>query len=340
MKKDILVLCDEETEYAWHMTDYIREKGELPFEIHTYTEVEKLLMYGQGKEIEMLVVAESSYTYEVSELMVGQTLILGESGEQKWNQIPYIDKYQQAEQIYKQIMEQYLEKMKSAGGREDKRESAKIIGLYSPIRRCLQTSFALTLGQMLAWQHKTLYLSFEYYAGWSNFLKQEGYADLSDLLGLLEEPKEKFCYRLKILERKVGGLFYIAPVYSPQNLLLVNIFQWRLLLERIMQEGGYEYIILDLSEGIQGIFEILRMCDYVYTLTRSDGMAQGKIDQYEQLLRMYEYEDVLHKTKKQLLPVFQNLPLQIEQYTKSELADYIKTVIYQDLQGGNCEGVY
>ena len=37
--------------------------------------------------------------------------------------------------------------------------------LYSPVHRCLQSSFALTLGQLLSEKHPTLYLNFEHYIG-------------------------------------------------------------------------------------------------------------------------------------------------------------------------------
>lgn len=50
------------------------------------------------------------------------------------------------------------------------------------MRRCLQTSFALTLGQELAKIRKTLYLSFEHYAGWNQLLDKGVRGDLAALL--------------------------------------------------------------------------------------------------------------------------------------------------------------
>lgn len=115
-------------------------------------------------------------------------------------------------------------------------------------------------------------------------------------------------------------------------------------------------MILDLSEGLQGIFELLRMCSRIYTILCEDGPARSKVEQYEQLLRMHEFEDILEKTRKQKLPVFQDsgihgtaephgaddmhrppmireAPYRPDQFTKGELAAYVRKIIEEDLTG-------
>ena len=87
--------------------------------------------------------------------------------------------------------------------------------------------------------------------------------------------------------------------------------------------GKYEYVILDLSESIQGLLDVLQMCIKVFTLTREDKMSQCKLDQYEQLLSLCEKEEVKGKTRKLNLPYFQRLPAEMVQYTRVELADYV-----------------
>ena len=39
--------------------------------------------------------------------------------------------------------------------------AGSIIGIYSPVNRCLKTSFALTMGQLMARDRKTLYVNLE-----------------------------------------------------------------------------------------------------------------------------------------------------------------------------------
>ena len=59
---------------------------------------------------------------------------------------------------------------------------ARILGIYSPIGRCLKTSLALTLGQQLARDGKVLYLGLDAFAGFSRLIGNSCKNDLSDVL--------------------------------------------------------------------------------------------------------------------------------------------------------------
>lgn len=111
---------------------------------------------------------------------------------------------------------------------------------------------------------------------------------------------------------------------SGQNLLTVTAGEWMQLMRKITELGEYEYVILDLSESMQGVFDILRSCKKVYTLTTEDPVAQRKLLQYEQILELYEYEDVLKKTCKCTPPKLHRLPEELEQYTRGELAGFVR----------------
>ena len=126
----------------------------------------------------------------------------------------------------------------------------------------------------------------------------------------------------------------MPPVKSGQNLITVTPQEWLGLLERIEELEEYEYVVLDLGESMQGLFEILRMCRHVYTLTREDRIARGKLLQYEQVLALYEYGDVLGKTKRLSLSHIQKLPEELEQLTKGDLADLVKGLLGDLEEGG------
>lgn len=329
--KKILALCDQEVLYVKQMMEFLQGREELPFTVYAYTEPETLVEFAKSKEIDMLVVSESSYTSEVEELSVRQTILLNESGKVKWENIRNVDKYQQAKKVYQDIMDCYLEQDQTVETSLLADVETKLIGFYSPVGRCLQTSFALTLGQMLARQYRTLYISFEQYAGWNGLLSREEGADLSDLLCFAEEGGERFRYRLRLTEQKLGGLFYIPPAFEGQNLVYVTAAHWAMLLDRIAAEGGYDFVLMDLGEGIQGVYELLRRCNRIFTIEKEDGMAAGKILQYEQLLQMQNFEDVLEKTSRQKFPLFCRMPVQIEQFTKGDLAEYVRRIMREEL---------
>lgn len=327
MNGKILALCDTEEEYAQHLTEFLEGHREMPWEIHTYTEVAGLVEFAARESVELLVVAENAYTEDVRRLNTASTILLNESGVRKWNAVRNVNKYQQAENIYREILDVYMDVAGIQLPKLAVDNNVRFIGMYSPVRRCLQTSFALTLGQMLAQKHSTLYLNFEHYAGITDLLPDLQTRDLADLVFFLTSDKDKFLLRMQTMLQKKGDLDYIPPVRAGQNLLTITPGEWMNLLQRIVELGQYEYVILDLSENIQGLFDLLRMCFKVFTLTKDDVLACSKINQYEQVLALYEYEDVLDKTCKCSLPLFRRLPDQIEQLTRGELADYVRGVI-------------
>lgn len=332
-RNPVLVLCDREEEYAQLMTEFMRNRRELPWSVHTYTDVEKLLQEEKDCPIDVMVVSERTYQEKLARLNPLRTVILSEGGLQRWDEFINVDKYQQAQQVLQSILEVYLEIADIAFPRIQGHGNTCFIGIYSPVRRCLQTTFALTAGQMLAEKYRVLYLNFEHYAGISELAAETGARDLADLLYFLMAEQDKFLLRLQTIIQHRGSLDYIPPMKSGQNLILVTSQEWMRLLGRLEESGEYDYVIMDLSESMQGLFDILRSCVKVFTLTKEDRIAQGKLAEYEYLLAAYSYDDVLQKTCKCALPKVRRIPEEPEQYTRGELADYVRSVL-REITGG------
>lgn len=329
MERKILALCDPEEDYAGQLAAYLQGHKEFPWEVQVYTGASQLPDDKEAQRIDLLVVAESAYMPQLP-VDDSSTVLLNESGMVKWTSLKNVDKYQPAENVLKELLGIYMEREETFFPRLETGVQTRLVGMYSPVRRCLQTSFALTYGQLLAQKHRTLYLNFEHYAGIPELLPDEKGRDLSTLLYYMKADREKFVLRMKLLAQKKGQLDYIAPAYMGQNLIYITAQEWQQLLWRISESGEYEYIILDLSENMQGLLEILRRCHRVYMLIREDPVARCKIDQYEQILSLYEYDDVKEKTRKYRLPLFHQLPDQIEQYTRGDLAEYVRELIDEE----------
>ena len=284
-------------------------------------------------EATVLLVSQPLYERYGGEWEAGRRIILSEGrdgppGEQ------WIDKYQSVEAVVRKVLELasdagLLPPAARAGGRE----GMKLIGVYSPVGRCLQTTFSFTLGQLLARKHRVLYLNFECFSGFGKMLRKEFQADLSDLIYFLHNRDGRFPYRLESMTQKLNGLDYIPPAFSCLDLQRVEKEGWLALLDELGQSGLYEYVILDLSEVINGLFDILRLCSRVYTIVRDDGFAAAKQEQYEALLTCLDHEDILENTKKCRLPLFRQLPQGLEGLTRGELADLVRGLIEEDLKG-------
>ena len=338
MNKRILAICDTEADYAYRMMEVLKARKDLNFDIHVFTSIETLLSFGTLDEIECLLITESTYLEEIRKLSIPHVFILNESGmesgeflSREENHFYNINKYQSADHIVNEMMAYYVDlnvmlPRKLAGNR-----SAKIIGVYSPVKRCLQTTFSLTLGQILAKQSKSLYLNYESFSGFNKIAGRKFRADMTDMMYLFECVREKFIYKLNTITEKVNGLDFIAPATVYPDLMNIPGKQWTELLKELREQGDYEYIILDLSDYVDGLLHILNECDWIYTITRGDFYATAKMEQYEQLLNERNFLDVISKTQKLSLPIFKSIPLKHDEMTYSELAAYIREKLLDDL---------
>lgn len=335
MDKRILAILDGEENYAYRFMDFIGAKEDVPFEIHVFTKQDKFYLFAEREEIECLLISENAYQKEVEDLKIPHIIILSETGGVLNKAFHHISKYQSSEMILREIMSYYKETddltekvIRTSGGK------MKIIGVYTPVGRCLQTTFSLTLGQMLAKEHKTLYLNFETYSGFGRMLGREFKGDLSDLAYYYSCAKDKLFYQLKSLIETVGGLDFVPPAEVYHTLAGIRGNDWIELFREIERISEYEYLVLDLSDCLIDLWEVLKNCDVIYTITRDDPLAKAKTKQYEAALESMKYGEITSKTRKWNLPIFKKLPYQFGELTYGELAGYIRKEVFPDLFKG------
>lgn len=337
MKQKIFAICDMEEAYALRMAEYVLEKIRLPYALHLFTRVNELEKLMEQEEIEILLIAESALELLCAEYVrqqVAQMFILQEN-DLRENKFPasYISKFQSPEKIISAIIEQSdgIVDWRSIGTQTE--TEVKLIGIYSPVKRCMQTSFALTMGQMLAREHRALYFNLESYSGFGQMLGREFLADVTDVMYYFRCDKDKLALHLPAIIQNINGLDYIPPMQSQTELWETDGRQWLELCKSIAEIGQYEYIILDLDDGMSGLFDLLKECYRIYTITREDSFAAAKLNQYEQILKFYELEEIADKTVKCRLPIFKEVSVNLELMTHGELAGYVKAIIREDLYG-------
>jgi len=326
IEEPVLVLFDSEEEYAYLMSDYLRAQKGVPWKIRMYTRREELIEHEKDNHISLMVVAESSYIDSIKEINSDKVVILNESGYVS-DDFANINKYQAAEMVFHSLLELYIEIASDKRQALPSNKTTKFIGVYSPIKRSLQTTFALGMSELLSDVARTLYISFEHYTGVADIMPGDKETDLADLVYFLSSDSEKFKLHFQSIVKQRESLNYIPPMKSGQNLLTVTAAEWVNLLRRINETGLFDVVVMDLTDSMQGLFEILRECNYIYTIMKDDRYAQVKMMQYEHLLQLYEYKDVLDKTIRMTMPRFQYVPDVLEQFTRGDFSDYLRKMI-------------
>ena len=334
-----IAICDSDLSYAGRLMEYLRGEETFPCEIVLYTGADRLLEDPEAKEAVLVVISQSQYTSEVSEAGFENLLLLNETD--VWMDKPEnISKYQSIANIALCIRTKCSDCGIPAVTTLRHGRPMVRIGIYTPVTRCLQTTFSLTLGQILAQRHRVLYMNFEAFSGLEKMLSREFRGSVSDLIYYNECAREKLAGQLEMMTEEAGGLHFLPPMKSFIELRSIRKEQWSSLLRTIEKVTEYEYLIMDLTEHTDGLLDLLRTCDAVYTIVRDDTFSRARYFQYEDLLRRMNYEDVRMHTQYWKLPVFREIPARLEDLTRGDLAAYIREQLMraEDAQAGGGPG--
>lgn len=324
MQKPVLALCDSDREYVQQLGQYLRKQSNL-WEIRTYFGIPEFQK--DVEKIAFLAVSESIYDEKRITFPSEKTIVLCESGLMQWENISYVDKYQSADDICRELIRFHIEHIaKVPIAAIGPLRNTRFLGFYSPIHRCGQTTLAIGVGQYLSRTHPTLYLNFESCAGFGELLPDYRCKDLADVIYFLRTDPGKFTLRMKTLVQKMGELSFFPPVRAGKNLLEITADDWMQLFAQIETAGEYEYVVLDLGEGIHGLEEVLRLCARVYTPVSRDGRGREKRNLYEMVLQKSGGEDILRKTLWLDIPRM-HPPDSFQKLLNAEMTAYVREIL-------------
>lgn len=332
---DLLAVLSPNQKYVKKLTGFMEKQGTIPFSIQGFDSRVRLHTFMQEHKLSVLLLDEKWKDEDFSGMTALTILLVEEKACEKvmysQREFPSIFKFQSGEQICKKILDicaqMPSDKLFQTTGRKS---GCQIVGIYSPIKRSLQTSFAFIYSRLKAANKKTLYLNFEVFSGFSVWFQKEYHRDLMDLMYYLKDDPERFLLKMAAMTEEFGNVKYIPPAYSYEDFMQISADQWIKFIHTIATESDYEVLVLDLDDQMQGLFSILSMCDSVYTMTKADGLAMAKVATYEEMLRLGGREDVLRKTIKCQLPIFRDLPQEVNELSYSSLADYLKNKLGED----------
>lgn len=331
MKKRKLLICDEDETYAHKLYEYIGARGSDFYESELITSWEKLLESLSYSVPDVLLVSGTFKDRELPVQGVEHVYYLTEDKDELSDK-PAIFKYSPANIILNELTGLYtVTEAASFGNGKD----TKIIGVYTPVKRSFQTSFAITLGQILARDKKTLYLNFESFSGFDILTGKAIKTDLMDVLYLSECNRDSFAYRIGSLTDKFGKLEYIPPTRVYTAFAEISASQWQSLINLISEQTDYEILILDLSEQVIGLLDILNRCDHIYTIVDNGRTARAKMAQYQSLIREKSLDNIISKTENITIPSFKEIPAEFELLDHSELAGYVKKLLKQEWEMNN-----
>ncbi len=313
MNNMVLAVFDKSSFYCMRLAEYLRNNIKLTFDIRAFTEGSEFIKLLGSEEVPLLIISSGCLSEMKRDIPPGRVknlIILeeemepGEEGGILGDGAVHISKYLPAMRIVETVLELCVERaddFTSLGIRHLESE-CRVIGLYTPLSGSGQTSLAVQMGEQLAREGKSILLSFESFSSLPSSFESDAAEDITDLLYFAECERDKFGIYLERIRITKEGLDYIAPARTAMQIKELSSEKIRNLIDLLHREAGYEFIILDLKDYPEGFFEILSLCDVIYTIGRNNSGDQYRMGKYNQVLCENGYEAVIGKTIRCFFP--------------------------------------
>ncbi len=334
MKRKVLALCDLETAYAINFMEYINRKNTIPFEVHAFTSLDQLRIFVSSHQVEILLISENAMCREVGEWPINKLVILSEGiHNPDFGKYPSVYKYQSSSAVVREVLACYGETEENPDPECLLKPKMKTIGVYSPLGRCLKTSFALTLGQIAARSRAALYLNIEDDSGFESLFHTDFDRNLSDIIYYLRQGEKNLTARMASIVKPIGNLDFLPPAKEPLEERCITEEEWRILISSIREHSSYEMLIMDIGTGQGCLKELLEECDLIYMPVKNDGISMAKLEHFENMLKLWDCEALSERIRKIHLPV-RGLPdsrdRYLEQLVYSELGEYTRSLLEQE----------
>ena len=247
--------------------------------MQAFSSPEPLEAYAREHPVDLLLISEGLLTEEMTRLNVEQIMVLTEEQGSMEGDYPAAYKYQPSENLLKEILSCYTQGEAELPGFWIRRRT-EFYGIYSPVKRCGKTAFALMMGKLLAHQGRVLYLNFEEYSGFRTLIGPEN-KDLSELLMHLLQGRDCIFRKLQELVSSLGNMDYIPPGTCPWDIRELEWEHWERLMESIREEGIYDVVILDLGDTSGELFQILAYCGKIFVPVKEDLVSQAKLEEFQ-----------------------------------------------------------
>jgi hypothetical protein len=254
-----------------------------------FTKLDSILTFAKAKSLKLLAISDMALTEELLKADIGGILLLTEEPVPEGAEptVPGITgsifKYQSVEQIAGILLIRYqmLTATSAAPRMELLSQQGVVYGVYSPVKRCLKSSFAIALAQLLGEHQSTLLLSFEVYSALLEMLdlpRADAKGGLSDALyyylqGSLAKHEPE-------LVRGCHSFDVIAPVNNPRDLEGLSVEDVTGFIRCITQEWHYSCVVIDFGDALAEMNPILGCCSRIFMPVKSDWISQEKKTRY------------------------------------------------------------
>ena len=275
-----VLIYDKDKDYVKKLTRVLLQKKLTPFSICSFSDFKKMSAYIESTTVDILLSGESCFSESVEKTPAKLKLILSDgSNNPLCKNLSSISKYSSVPGIADFLI---LHMPKFSG--DDYKKEAKLIGIYSPVKRCGKTLFSMALAMCIARSSPCALLSLECNSGMSEILSRSFNKTFSDVIYCERHGAGDLLSCVSECSLRIGDATFIPPVRIPSDLYDTGRDSVLPILNALRSSGLYDVLVLDMAEFTGGDDELLRACDIVYVPTKDDFISKAKISEFSSAL--------------------------------------------------------
>ncbi|MCI8551234.1 MAG: hypothetical protein HFI68_11730 [Lachnospiraceae bacterium] len=292
MGRKCIGIYGKEREYAGKLAGYIRRRCGDELEVRVFTKKEILKECLESDQLDCVLVEKDAWGLCRNYGNVWMAILSeGEAGQSVYD-IPCIEKYQSAEQIWKQLLKLGGERLTGNGGLAAENSETVFLGVASAVHGCGKTALGLCLSRFLAKQGRTLFLTLDEFSCLPEILGEEGAeAEVSELYYYYSQ-KELTRARIQSAVCRWGEAEYLAPAGGLGDLYREGKPYETDFFRCIAETGAYRYVVIDMGNSLFQKEKLLGMCRKLYV---PEGKTEENAIRVDQFLKWMEYEGLLER---------------------------------------------
>ena len=303
MNKTKLAICMKDLEYQERFVNCFMNHYNHQYELHVFSGQDSLQNI-HPMEYAVIITGEYSTEELANFVESGQILLnLTENFEEKKDtleeNIVYTEKYQEVYKIAELV--EYLVAEQSTIPRKVSKATYECIGVYSLTQEMYQIPFSVLLGKTLGEHQKVLVLDLQNYSGLG--IAAEGMATmgLEDMLSAVTTGNHS---RSRILEciRHEPAWDYVCSVQNNQCLAEGTDTLYEALIDLLVQELGYQKIIINFGSMFLGQLELMAQCQKLYLLCGKEAGGAWREENFRQETSRQGKEELVQRMRRIEIP--------------------------------------
>ena len=273
-KDNICVIYDDDESYAKRLMGIINDSKDIPYRAKVFTKEEEFNRYILANKTDVLMVNEEQYTYGINHEDIktddNSVIVLCEDekeagiiNDKKEKGLIGVCKYQPAYQLLGSITRQRPDRTQRV------EDITRYIGVYG-FNSTLRVTLAMVIAAAYSKKGRTLFINLDEFSGIEHIMMSDGCSNLSDVFYMFKQAGEHFTQQIRECI-KANELFdYIPDVVCADDISYVNDRLISGLLDELAHNLKYDYIVVNISEGINKPWSIMGRCSNVYISDSGD----------------------------------------------------------------------